>query len=299
MSVWSSDWAKMSSFLADSPTRSVIELFHWTVVGMILLNTLGPGLVQQTLERPDWGGEKKAGQCVRGWSSHNSTDSFIKPALHRPVAFSSCEDALNVEKVKQSDSGPKQEQEHIEAPEEEDDRLLQTLSEACGSTVRHIHPQVHRVMLFCFFACPWRLRQPSLEGLQDSWERFARCVAEGNAKSASGLQYGWFGSICTLLHTVLYGSTVPDSRFVATLCKYKEHTPDEGSFTTCYSSGQSRWDTPLLLSSAAPKCAAFACQVLTVQATWHLRSSIVLVQSWRPVKARRGRGRPVLILWVQ
>lgn len=69
-----------------------------SVVGMILLNTLGPGLVQQTLERPDWGGEKK--------------------------------DALNVEKVKQSDSGPKQEQEHIEAPEEEDDRLLQTLSEA-------------------------------------------------------------------------------------------------------------------------------------------------------------------------
>eukprot|EP00435_Cladocopium_sp_Y103_P000068 s6477_g1.t1 len=67
-----------------------------SVVGMILLNTLGPGLVEQTLERPDWGGEQK--------------------------------DALNVEKGKQSDSGPKQE--HIEAPEEEDDRLLQTLSEA-------------------------------------------------------------------------------------------------------------------------------------------------------------------------
>ena len=59
--------------------------------------------------------------------------------------------------------------ERIEAPEE-DDRLLQSLSEACGSQIhRSTGPQVHReVALFCFFACPERLRQPSLEGLQDS-----------------------------------------------------------------------------------------------------------------------------------
>lgn len=122
----------------------------------------------------------------------------------------------------------------------------------------------------------WKAYKIPESVLQDALQR---------AMQNQPLGYSMVGSaqfVHCYIHTVIYGSTVPDSRFVATLCKYKEHTPDEGSFTTCYSSGQSRWDPPLLLSrlsSAAPKCAAFACQVLTVQATWHLRSSIVLVQS--------------------
>ena len=82
MSVWSSDIAEGGDFQSFCP---------WKVVGMILLNTFGPRLVQQSsksqipeialaehlwscsthqsfgqlnrLDRPDWGVEQKAGQC--------------------------------------------------------------------------------------------------------------------------------------------------------------------------------------------------------------------------------------------